>query len=252
MGVSVRKGRQARAHHAEQVQAAPIKLADKKSGATKAFMSAYFAATGENPFSRSHRVWNMQDPDNLVQTEIIEREGRIHISSIVSTAKSKGNASKVMQEICAIADRTGAELELEAVPFGDKRKVLNTKQLHDWYAKFGFVDHEYSTEDQPYMIRPPKSATKSAQAFNVLQRKRIHREQNQRALETILENARDGHVSEQNVSKVLEHTGLDPRKKKDADLLRRRQRIEVSPITTVTPASVDEFSLQISKKLGWW
>lgn len=85
-----------------------------------------------------------------------------------------------------------------------------------------------------------------AKAFNVLQRRGLDKQRSERDLQTVLDNARDGHVGDQNADRVKKWTGLDPRKTKDREKLQKT--IEVSPPSTTTSA----LERKISEKLGWW
>lgn len=82
--------------------------------------------------------------------------------------------------------------------------------------------------------------------FNVRQVKRIRYNRQHKELETIIDNARDGLISKNNIDKIKRLTGLDPTKQKDADKLRKS--IVVSPPSGAT-AALDQ---QIRNRLGWW
>jgi GNAT superfamily N-acetyltransferase len=56
--------------------------------------------------------------------------------------RGKGNATKMMQMITQAADEVGMNMNLHISPGterGDKSKMLTARQLHKFYAKFGFV-----------------------------------------------------------------------------------------------------------------
>ena len=76
---------------------------------------------------------------------------RLHLSAIVSSEKGTGKASKLLTEIIQIADKNNTPIELAPVPFGSKD--LNTEQLTNWYARYGFVQDGAGT-----MVRPPIAA----------------------------------------------------------------------------------------------
>lgn len=85
-----------------------------------------------------------------------------------------------------------------------------------------------------------------AEAFTVPQRRSMERAREKKELRTILDNARDGHVGQDNIEKVKDKTGLDPSKQKDREQLKKS--LVVSPPSGAT-AGMDR---RISDKLGWW
>lgn len=91
-----------------------------------------------------------------------------------------------------------------------------------------------------------KFGSNKAEAWNVTQRRRITHDRAAKELSTILDNARDKVVTEPNVKKVIDMTGLNPTKAKDYKVL--REKLEVSPLSGVTSA----LDRQIQNKLGWW
>lgn len=66
------------------------------------------------------------------------RGGMREISAIEVPAKErgKGDASALLDRICAEADLTGKVLMLTPQPYGNVG--LNQDELQDWYARFGF------------------------------------------------------------------------------------------------------------------
>ena len=85
--------------------------------------------------------------------EVSVIKDRLHLSSITSFEKGTGKASKLLTEIIKIADKNNTPIELAPVPFGNKD--LNTEQLTNWYARYGFVQDGAGT-----MVRPPTAKAK--------------------------------------------------------------------------------------------
>ena len=78
--------------------------------------------------------------DNVF-VEMYPFEGSVHLSSISSMEKGKGNASSVMRQITNSADSRGLKMDLGAKAFSEGG--LTTSKLIDFYTKFGFtVDPE--------------------------------------------------------------------------------------------------------------
>lgn len=81
--------------------------------------------------------------DNKVSVEVASFDNRLWLSSILSIDKGEGNATKVMNAICKIADKHNVTIALDPAPFGKKDpKKLNYKQLVSFYKKFGFKFEE--------------------------------------------------------------------------------------------------------------
>ena len=68
-------------------------------------------------------------------------------------AQNKGEASRLLEKVCAEADSHGITLVLWPRPFGDI--ALSQTQLIDWYSRrFGFVQIQ---PEPPMMARAPDS-----------------------------------------------------------------------------------------------
>jgi len=90
----------------------------------------------KNPFDNSTVI------DDNVVVEVYYFDGYLHLSSIMSVIKGKGDATKVMNKICEIADKYKITIHLSPEPFGLGNR-LNKAQLIKWYKKFGFVKDRY-------------------------------------------------------------------------------------------------------------
>lgn len=90
----------------------------------------------QSPLERRTYIVN----DNVF-VEMYPFEGSVHLSSISSMEKGKGNASSVMRQITNSADSRGLKMDLGAKAFSEGG--LTTSKLIDFYTKFGFtVDPE--------------------------------------------------------------------------------------------------------------
>ncbi len=74
--------------------------------------------------------------DNVF-VEMYPFDGSVHLSSISSMEKGKGNASSVLRQITNSADNRGLKMDLGAQAYS--QGGLTTPQLVDFYSKFGFV-----------------------------------------------------------------------------------------------------------------
>ena len=122
------------------------------------FMRSYWDATAQHPIDRRARVWMIGEVPNehYVATEIRPFDGKIHISSIFSPDREAGHASAVLKQICKLADRHGATLDLEPEPFGDDGGRTRT-ELEAWYRRHGF-ESEDEDNDESAMYRLPRRA----------------------------------------------------------------------------------------------
>ena len=109
-----------------------------------AFMAEYESLSERNPIGApGDRYWYMGKQGEahcIVITNMRPWDGHIHFSSI-STAppdvcEGKGYASKVMNQLVALADKHGVPMSLDPKPFG--KKTLGVKELKGWYRRVGF------------------------------------------------------------------------------------------------------------------
>lgn len=80
------------------------------------------------------------------------RGGIREITNLYTAADSrgKGDASKLLQDVCNEADHERLVLILMPIPF-DKVDALSELNLIEWYAKFGFT----IIQDKPTMMARP-------------------------------------------------------------------------------------------------
>lgn len=78
--------------------------------------------------------------DGIVSLEVNYFDGHLWISSIYTDIENRnqGKATKVMQDICNIADKYQVPISMGVSPFGKSSNKLNKSQLMKWYTKFGF------------------------------------------------------------------------------------------------------------------
>jgi hypothetical protein len=122
-----------------------------------AFMAEYRSISERNPLNPRMQYWYMgkvDDEDCLVLTDLNIFDGAISFNTIQTvprdTCEKKGFASKVMNQIVALADKHQVPMTLSAVPFG--QKSLGEKELESWYRRAGF-DREDEYEE---LMREPK------------------------------------------------------------------------------------------------
>lgn len=76
--------------------------------------------------------------DDNVLVEVSYFDGYLHLGSIMSVIKGRGDGTKIMNKICEIADKYKVTIHLSPEPFGIGDR-LNKTQLIKWYKKFGFI-----------------------------------------------------------------------------------------------------------------
>lgn len=117
----------------------------ERAGSPENFIAEYEAMSQESPMDPRERYIAVKDTDGSVCYVLIELykfgDG-VHMSSIRTSPEKcmgKGVATHVMEELTALADKHGVELDLIAKSFG--QGGLSTRQLVSWYKKFGFVEN---------------------------------------------------------------------------------------------------------------
>jgi hypothetical protein len=100
-----------------------------------------------NPFDERETVI-----DNSVLVEVSKFDKSLWISSIRTVESGQGNASRVLDKICAIADEHGVRIRLDAKPFGSGG--LSKANLTAWYKRHGFKP----VRNGSIMERPPASS----------------------------------------------------------------------------------------------
>lgn len=123
-----------------------------------AFMKEYESMTERNPIGfRGDRYWYMGEIEGkycLVVTNINIFDGNVSFNSIQTVppdvCEKKGFASKVMNQIVALADKHQVPISLSVSPFG--QESLSEKELESWYRRVGFERPDEYSE----LIRQPK------------------------------------------------------------------------------------------------
>ena len=91
--------------------------------------------------------------NGTVEFERTEQDNNVvWLDLIESTKRGKGNASKVLKDLIAAADKTGVEIRLVVDP--KDKKGLSAKELTAWYKRHGFE----TNEAENYMSRMPEQA----------------------------------------------------------------------------------------------
>lgn len=90
-----------------------------------------------NPLRREETLIN-----NNVMIEVANWDKRLWISGLHSLEKGLGNATRVMNMVCKIADKYNVTLALDPNPYGKDPNKLNYNQLVQFYKKFGFQFEE--------------------------------------------------------------------------------------------------------------
>ena len=113
-----------------------------------AFMAEYESLSKHNPLGfPGDRYWYMGELEGkhcLVITNLKIWDGAIDFNTIQTVppdvCEAKGFASKVMNQLAALADKHQVPLSLDPVPFGQKK--MGTKDLQTWYRRAGFKPND--------------------------------------------------------------------------------------------------------------
>lgn len=90
----------------------------------------------QNPINGSETIID----GGVVSFEVNYFDGHLWISSIYTDVdnRGQGKATKVMQDICNIADKYQVPIAMGVSPFGKSDNKLNKSQLIKWYKTFSF------------------------------------------------------------------------------------------------------------------
>lgn len=110
------------------------------------FMRDIREGTTPNPLNRRQCLWNDQ-----VIFQLNVMGGYMWLFDFYSLEQGKGNASRCLKFICALADKHQITLSLSPFPFGTK-PGLKKHELADWYERHGFQ----KKNDFPVYLREPR------------------------------------------------------------------------------------------------
>jgi len=132
-----------------------LRLSGDQAASDKAdrLLADLHAKTEEHPLNRAARV----TPDG-VSLEASKFGSGVHLSSIASSVRGSGHASKALRTLTGLADKHGVPLTLIPQPTasGGAGKGLSKDQLEGWYGRHGFV----KATDGQKMVREPSTVIK--------------------------------------------------------------------------------------------
>lgn len=105
-------------------------------------LEAYYEKTHDHPFDNSSRLYGHA---SISLSKSVDGGNRVHISHIQTLEPGAGHGSEALKFICDLADEYHVDLDLGAKAYG--RKHLSTRELIDWYARYGFVPEHYDADD---------------------------------------------------------------------------------------------------------
>jgi len=127
-------------------------------GPAAKFFKDYLEGTDQHPIDRHSRLYGYSSL--IVRKSIDHPNNAVYISDIMSLEAGKGHGSVALKALCELADEHGVTLELTAKAYGPKH--LSTKQLVDWYSRYGFtVSRRGNAESGTSMVRKPHHAPKA-------------------------------------------------------------------------------------------
>jgi hypothetical protein len=74
--------------------------------------------------------------------------GTVTIHRIWSVFPRRGHGSKMLRQICELADRHHVFIKLKIAPLGRKPYPMSSEQLREWYCRYGF-------KGEKHLIRAP-------------------------------------------------------------------------------------------------
>jgi len=137
-----------------KVAAITLKLKNRHNDKLDQFMANFNSQTTPNPLNQAGRI------RNDVEYEATAFDGYVYLNLIRSLDQQRGNGSQGLDWFCALADKYGVSIHLDAdQPVGVDG--LSQTQLIQWYRRHGFS----VARDGSYMVRNPMAnkiaATKS-------------------------------------------------------------------------------------------
>lgn len=127
------------------------------------FLDQVWDATYPHPFMRGQRIYGGAVIE--VNKNIDNRTSGIHISDILAIEPRQGHGATALKALCDLADELGVTLDLTAKAYmtGPEAKTrMSTKQLVDWYSKFGFVKKRGNAQDGYDMVRKSPNGAEEA------------------------------------------------------------------------------------------
>ena len=132
----------------------------------KAFLDEYRSLSKRNPIGMpGDRYWYMGEIDGkyclvITNIRIDERRGSIQFGSIQTVppdvCEGQGFASKIMNQVTALADKHGVALRLDVHPFAQESMV--DEDLDAWYRRAGFEAGDPNYES--ILVRQPQLTEK--------------------------------------------------------------------------------------------
>lgn len=111
---------------------AALKLSTGITPACADFMAEYHAGTTAHPLAPFMRVWG-----GSVSFEVKPFSGAIRLGCIQTLAAGRGNASKALDWLVALARQHGVDVRGDVKPLGNAG--LGARALRDWYKRHGFT-----------------------------------------------------------------------------------------------------------------
>jgi hypothetical protein len=119
------------------------------------FMIDLHLQTYAHPFIRRSRT-----TENAV-LDCVPWEGTIHIHDIQTMEPKSGGGGEALKLLCDLADKHNVILSATCKAFGTNPDYMTTKQLMNWYAKYGFIlsreKYRHRTEVDGFdIVRQPR------------------------------------------------------------------------------------------------
>lgn len=117
----------------------------------RSFLDEFWATTQENWLNPRQRIVSGVAGVEVCPS-VNDRSGTVHITDIVASKPGEGQGRAALTQIVTLADKHGVRLDLIAKTYVKGR--LTSKQLRDWYSRYGFQTKSGNARDGYCMVRP--------------------------------------------------------------------------------------------------
>ncbi len=116
-------------------------------GSLDAFLDA-LSRVADRVENLHYRFGDAQDPDGFVQLWG-SADHWIQIHRLWTRHAGRGDGSRILQTLCALADEHDIGIRLKVTPIGRKPYPLSRLQLKAWYQRHGFEGKRWNVRRLP-------------------------------------------------------------------------------------------------------
>ena len=139
----------------------PMRPANREPrGNVDAFLEALSRAA-DRVENLHYRFGKEQNPDGFVQLWP-SADHWIQIHRLWTRHPNRGDGSRILEALCALADQHDIGIRLKVLPIGRKPYPMTRSKLKEWYGRFGFEGRRWNVRRLP---RVQARAAESSEAI---------------------------------------------------------------------------------------